>query len=221
VRKLSGGQRRRLHLLLILLDEPNVLVLDEPSNDLDTEMLAVVEDLLDSWPGTLLVASHDRYLIERVTDQQYALVDGGLRHLPGGVEEYLSLRRDGEPSSGKPARATQAPAGNGQRQSRKLDMAAQRAASKELAAIERRLEKIPLEIAEVNVRIAEHDQRDYLGVAAHMETLSSLESKLSDLETRWLELTEQLEQAAVAASTPASTAASQGASSLQANIKNP
>jgi ATPase subunit of ABC transporter with duplicated ATPase domains len=87
VRKLSGGQKRRLHLLLILLDEPNVLVLDEPSNDLDTEMLAVMEDLLDSWPGTLLVASLDRYLIERVTDQQYALVDGGLRHLPGAVEE--------------------------------------------------------------------------------------------------------------------------------------
>ena len=200
VRKLSGGQRRRLHLLLILLDEPNVLVLDEPSNDLDTEMLAVTEDLLDSWPGTLLVASHDRYLIERVTDQQYALVDGGLRHLPGGVEEYLRLRRHGAALSAKPARATPAPASNGQRQARKLDMAVQRAATKELAAIERRLAKLPLEIADVNVRIAEHDQRDYLGVAAHMETLAGLESELSDLETRWLELTEQLEQAAGAAS---------------------
>jgi ATPase subunit of ABC transporter with duplicated ATPase domains len=213
VRKLSGGQKRRLHLLLILLDEPNVLVLDEPSNDLDTEMLAVMEDLLDSWPGTLLVASHDRYLIERVTDQQYALVDGGLRHLPGGVEEYLSLRRHGAPSSGRPARDTQAPASNGQGQSRKLDMAVRRTATKELAAIERRLAKIPLEIAEVNVRIAEHDQRDYLGVAAHMETLASLESTLSDLETRWLELTEQLEQAA-------GTASERGGS-LRSNIKNP
>jgi ATPase subunit of ABC transporter with duplicated ATPase domains len=213
VRKLSGGQKRRLHLLLILLDEPNVLVLDEPSNDLDTEMLAVMEDLLDSWPGTLLVASHDRYLIERVTDQQYALVDGGLRHLPGGVEEYLSLRRHGAPSPGKPARATRAPASNGQGQSRKLDIAAQRAATRELAAIERRLAKIPLQIAEVNVRIAEHDQRDYQGVAAHMETLASLESKLSDLETRWFELTEQLEQA------PGS--ASERGGSLRTNIKNP
>jgi ATP-binding cassette subfamily F protein uup len=200
VRKLSGGQKRRLHLLLILLDEPNVLVLDEPSNDLDTEMLAVMEDLLDSWPGTLLVASHDRYLVDRVTDQQYALFDGGLRHLPGGVEEYLSLRRPGATSSAKPARATPAPASSGQRQARKLDMAAQRAATRELAAIERRLAKLPLEIADVNVRIAEHDQRDYLGVAAHMETLASLDSTLSDLETRWLELTEQLEQAAGAAS---------------------
>ena len=195
VRLLSGGQKRRLHLLLILLDEPNVLVLDEPSNDLDTEMLAVMEDLLDSWPGTLLVASHDRYLIERVTDQQYALVDGGLRHLPGGVEEYLSLRRHNAASSAKAARATPVLASDGPRQARKLDMAVQRAATRELAAIERRLAKLPLEIAGVNVRIAEHDQRDYLGVAAHMETLATLESTLSDLETRWLELTEQLEQA--------------------------
>jgi ABC-type multidrug transport system ATPase subunit len=217
VRKLSGGQRRRLHLLLILLDEPNVLVLDEPSNDLDTEMLAVMEDLLDSWPGTLLVASHDRYLVERVTDQQYALVDGGLRHLSGGVEEYLSLRRPGPPSLGTPGRATRAPASNGQRQSRKLEMAAQRAATKELAAIERRLAKIPLDVAGVNVRIAEHDQRDYLGVAAHLEMLASLESELSDLETRWLELTEELEQAA--GQLP--TAAAQESGSLRGNIKNP
>ena len=70
VRDLSGGQQRRLQLLLILLDQPNVLILDEPTNDLDTDMLAAIEDLLDSWPGTLLVVSHDRYLIERVTDQQ-------------------------------------------------------------------------------------------------------------------------------------------------------
>ncbi len=212
-RLLSGGQKRRLHLLLILLDEPNVLVMDEPSNDLDTEMLAVMEDLLDSWPGTLLVASHDRYLVERVTDQQYALVDGGLRHLPGGVEEYLTLGRHGMPSSGKPARATQIPVRNGQGASRKLDIAAQRAATRELAAIERRLAKLPLEIAEVNVRIAEHDQRDYMGVAAHMETLADLGSKLSDLETRWLELTEQLEAG--------TGAASPSGSSLRGNIKNP
>ena len=92
VKDLSGGQRRRLQLLLVLLSEPNVMVLDEPSNDVDTDMLAAMEDLLDSWPGTLIVVSHDRYLLERVTDQQYALVDGHLRHLPGGVDEYLALR---------------------------------------------------------------------------------------------------------------------------------
>lgn len=88
---LSGGQKRRLALMLILLDEPNVLVLDEPGNDLDTDMLAVVEELLDGWPGTLLLVTHDRYLMERVTDYQFALLNGKLRHLPGGVEEYLSL----------------------------------------------------------------------------------------------------------------------------------
>src|SRR5690606_41982622 len=86
VRDLSGGQKRRLQLLLILLDEPNVLILDEPTNDMDTDMLAAIEDLLDTWPGTLVVVSHDRYLIERVTDQQYAVLGGHLRHLPGGVE---------------------------------------------------------------------------------------------------------------------------------------
>jgi len=196
VRRLSGGQKRRLHLLLILLEEPNVLVLDEPSNDLDTEMLAVMEDLLDSWPGTLLVASHDRYLIERVTDQQYALIDGRLRHLPGGVEEYLTLRREGTQAEGRAARASQQTAtSSGRGATRRQEVAAQRAAVKELAAIERRLAKIPQEIDEVNARIAEHDQRDYMGVAAHIDALNSLESKLSDLETRWLELTEQLEGA--------------------------
>jgi ABC-type multidrug transport system ATPase subunit len=194
VRQLSGGQKRRLHLLLILLEEPNVLVLDEPSNDLDTEMLAVMEDLLDSWPGTLLVASHDRYLIERVTDHQYALIDGGLRHLPGGVEEYLALRRERREPPGRAAGALQRTApGTGRGATRKQDMATQRAAMKELAAVERKLATIPAEIDRVNVRIAEHDQRDYMGVAAHLEALNSLESKLSDLETRWLELTEQLE----------------------------
>ena len=81
--------------MLILLDEPNVLILDEPSNDLDTDMLAAMEDLLDTWPGTLLVVSHDRYLMERVTDQQYAVIDGSFRHLPGGVDEYLALSAAG------------------------------------------------------------------------------------------------------------------------------
>ena len=106
VRDLSGGQQRRLQLLLILLDQPNVLILDEPTNDLDTDMLAVIEDLLDSWPGTLIVVSHDRYFIERVTDQQYAILGGRLRHLPGGVDEYLRLRSQAHaaaaPGDGRP-----------------------------------------------------------------------------------------------------------------------
>ena len=91
---LSGGQKRRLALMLILLDEPNVLILDEPGNDLDIDMLAAVEDLLDGWPGTLLLVTHDRYLMERVTDHQFALIDGKVRHLPRGVEEYLELTEE-------------------------------------------------------------------------------------------------------------------------------
>lgn len=92
IKDLSGGQQRRLQFLLILLEQPNVLILDEPTNDLDTDMLAAMEDLLDSWPGTLIVVSHDRYFLERVTDQQYGILGGRLRHLPGGVDEYLRLR---------------------------------------------------------------------------------------------------------------------------------
>ena len=94
IRDLSGGQKRRMQLLLILLDEPNVLIMDEPGNDLDTDMLAVMEDLLDTWPGTLIVVSHDRYLLERVTDQQFALIGGKVRHLPGGVDDYLRMVDD-------------------------------------------------------------------------------------------------------------------------------
>ncbi len=86
--------------MLILLDEPNVLILDEPTNDLDTDMLAAMEDLLDTWPGTLLVVSHDRYLLERVTDQQYAVLGGHLRHLPGGVDEYMRCGRPGPCTDG-------------------------------------------------------------------------------------------------------------------------
>src|SRR6202044_2046804 len=91
VSELSGGQRRRLQLMLTLLAEPNVLLLDEPTNDVDTDMLAATEDLLDSWPGTLIVVSHDRYFPEPFTDQQYAILNGRLRHLPGGIDEYLRL----------------------------------------------------------------------------------------------------------------------------------
>src|SRR5688572_836589 len=107
VKNLSGGQKRRLQLLLILLAEPNVLILDEPTNDLDTDMLAAIEDLLDSWPGTLLVVSHDRYLIERVTDRQFAILDGHLRDLPRGVDQYLELRKA---SAGAAVAPTGAPA---------------------------------------------------------------------------------------------------------------
>ena len=134
VKDLSGGQKRRLQLLLILLEEPNVLVLDEPSNDLDTDMLAAMEDLLDTWPGTLLVVSHDRYLLERVTDQQYAVLDGRFRHLPGGVDEYLRLA-DGsalQTSESNPMAASASSQGSS------LSGAESRAMQKEVGSIERR-----------------------------------------------------------------------------------
>ncbi len=184
VGKLSGGQKRRLQLLLILLNEPNVLVLDEPSNDLDTEMLAAMEDLLDSWPGTLLVVSHDRYLMERVTDQQYAILDGRLVHMPGGVDQYLQVRR------GLPATPPPSP---GKPQPRKLDIQATREARKEVASIERKLAKLPARIAGVNNQIATHDQADYLGLQVHVDDLKALQAQQSELETRWLELTDQLD----------------------------
>lgn len=94
VNTLSGGQKRRLQLMLILLDSPNVLILDEPSNDLDTDMLVAVENVLDTWPGTLILVSHDRYLMERVTDDQFALIGGKVIHVPRGVDEYLELLSD-------------------------------------------------------------------------------------------------------------------------------
>lgn len=211
VRDLSGGQQRRLQFLLLLLGEPNVLLLDEPSNDLDTDMLAVIEDLLDTWPGTLIVVSHDRYFLERVTDQQYAVIGGRLRHLPGGVDEYLGLAEASAPAPAPRVSATRvpatrvpatpqarsspaaAPASNPDRQARREEVAAVRAATKELAAVERRLAKLPAEIAEVNRRLAEHDPSDYAGLLPLLESLRSLTGQQSDLETRWLELHELIE----------------------------
>ncbi|HLV05014.1 ABC-F family ATP-binding cassette domain-containing protein [uncultured Georgenia sp.] len=183
VGELSGGQKRRLQLLLILLAEPNVLILDEPTNDVDTDMLAAMEDLLDSWPGTLIVVSHDRYLLERVTDQQYAIIDGRLRHVPGGVEEYLALRR------GRAA----APAAPAAPESREQPRGAEvHAARKELAATERRLDRLSAQVADVHERMAAHDPSDYEGLAALTEELRTLEGQVAEFEERWLELSEQV-----------------------------
>ncbi|MEN2737050.1 ABC-F family ATP-binding cassette domain-containing protein [Microbacterium sp. X-17] len=188
VKDLSGGQKRRLQLLLILLDEPNVLILDEPTNDLDTDMLAAMEDLLDGWPGTLLVVSHDRYLVERVTDQQYAVLDGAFRHLPGGVDEYLRLRREREAAPAVPA-VSASPSASAPT----LSGAALRTAEKELASIDRRLTKLAGQVAAHHESIARHDQSDYVGLGRLTEELRALEGEIADQETRWLELSEQLE----------------------------
>ncbi|HLS49420.1 MAG TPA: ABC-F family ATP-binding cassette domain-containing protein, partial [Actinomycetaceae bacterium] len=160
VADLSGGQRRRLQLLLVLLQEPNVLILDEPSNDVDTDMLAAMEDLLDSWPGTLIVVSHDRYLLERVTDQQYAILDGTLRHVPGGVAEYLQLQqqRAQEPTAAEPdTREAPGP---------ELSGAQRHASQKELAALERRLDKLDEQTKALHRDMADHDPSDYEGLQA-------------------------------------------------------
>ncbi|MEL4317720.1 ABC-F family ATP-binding cassette domain-containing protein [Leifsonia sp. YIM 134122] len=197
IKDLSGGQKRRLQLLLILLDEPNVLILDEPTNDLDTDMLAAIEDLLDSWPGTLLVVSHDRYLIERVTDQQYAVMDGHFRHLPRGVEQYLELRRGVTDASAdaarKPAASGAASGASSKPGKPALGGADKRNAEKELSSLDRRLKKYQGEIAAAHEKLAVHDQSDYAGLGAITSELQKLESTVADLEVRWLEVSELLE----------------------------
>ncbi|TXK19486.1 ABC-F family ATP-binding cassette domain-containing protein [Homoserinibacter sp. GY 40078] len=196
VKDLSGGQKRRLQLLLILLDEPNVLILDEPTNDLDTDMLAAMEDLLDSWPGTLLVVSHDRYLLERVTDQQYAVLGGHFRHLPGGVDEYLSLRSQFLSFQAVPERPKVTPqrADGGTAQPPALGGAERRAAEKELAAIERRMAKLAEAVAEQHAAFAAADQSDYAQLQRLQAALAALEAESAELDERWLEVGELLER---------------------------
>ncbi|MEV0866866.1 ABC-F family ATP-binding cassette domain-containing protein [Brachybacterium paraconglomeratum] len=212
VKALSGGQQRRLDLLLTLLEEPNVLVLDEPTNDMDTDVLAAMEDLLDTWPGPLLVVSHDRYLLERITDTQYAVLDGGVRHVPGGVEQYLELRAASEEaatggtsggtgsgggsaagsgsgaggagSSGAGGSASGAPA---------LSGAEAHAAQKELGAIERRMKKLEKQTESLHAKLAGHDQSDYQGLQEITAQLQEVERENEELEERWLELSEQLD----------------------------
>jgi len=193
VKDLSGGQRRRLQLLLILLDQPNVLILDEPTNDLDTDMLAALEDLLDSWAGTLIVVSHDRYFVERVTDQQYAIFDGRLRHLPGGVDEYLRLRAARPASTGAVA-ATRADGAveTGVAATDGLSGAELRTAQKELTAIERRLARLDAQIKSRRTALADHDQADYLGINKEMAAIGVLEREVEELEEQWLELSDRL-----------------------------
>lgn len=195
VKDLSGGQKRRLQLMLILLDEPNVLILDEPSNDLDTDMLAAMEDLLDTWPGTLLVVSHDRYLMERVTDQQYAVIDGSFRHLPGGVDEYLALSAAGAGGSAAgsaQARAASSAQASAEPDTPKVSGAELRAAQKESGAIERRLTKLTAEQEKLSEQMSAHDASDYAGLAALGEQQQALQDEIDELEMRWLELSELL-----------------------------
>lgn len=218
IKDLSGGQKRRMQLLLILLDEPNVLIMDEPGNDLDTDMLAVMEDLLDTWPGTLIVVSHDRYLLERVTDQQFALIGGKIRHLPGGVQDYLDMTeaikngkdpfadektgKAGKASKGGNAAASASVVGDSSSVSAdgdsttfapKLTGKAFHEASKRVAAIERKLAKLEEQKADLEAQMAAHDPSDYEGLGKLNEQLQSVTDESESLEMEWMELSEQLE----------------------------
>jgi ABC transport system ATP-binding/permease protein len=194
VRDLSGGQQRRLQLLLILLEQPNVLILDEPTNDMDTDMLAVIEDLLDSWPGTLIAVSHDRYFLERVTDQQYAIFDGRLRHLPGGIDEYLRLRARAMEAGGSSALrsaspvSVSVPAGDGFTPG----SAAERAAKKELDRLDRQIARAGEREAKLHAELAAN-ATNYAKLTELGAQLAAAEAEKSDLEERWLEVASSLE----------------------------
>jgi ATP-binding cassette subfamily F protein uup len=193
VRDLSGGERRRLQLMRLLMDEPNVLLLDEPTNDLDIDTLTALEDLLDGWPGTLVVVSHDRYFVERVCDNVYALMgDGAIRHLPGGIEQYLQLRHasEAEVPNGvaadigvepTPAAVTQPPSG-----------AVVRAARKEVARLERALDKLTAREAELREAMTAA-ATDHGRLGELDAELRGLQDERDVLEAAWLEASERLE----------------------------
>ena len=211
---LSGGQKRRLALMLILLDEPNVLILDEPGNDLDTDMLAAVESLLDGWPGTLLLVTHDRYLMERVTDHQFALIDGKVRHLPGGVDEYLKLAEEADREAaksagggrgndsgvgsvggdlGRPSLATSSNPGNAAASCAPvLSGGEQRALRKLMTSNEKKIETLKGKIEKKQLEMAAADQSDYLVLTAMQEEIADFETQMEALELEWFEAAEKL-----------------------------
>jgi ATP-binding cassette subfamily F protein uup len=175
---LSGGERRRLQLLRLLMRGPNLLVLDEPTNDLDVDTLAEVEDVLDGWAGTLVVVSHDRWFLERVCDVLWAVPgDGSLRHLPGGVDDYLALRHAATTAAGPARTPTPAKGGAG----------VARDARKQLQRIERRLEKLSSEERRLHDQMAAQ-ATDYERVAALDAELRALTAERAALEDEWLEV---------------------------------
>lgn len=209
IRDLSGGQKRRMQLLLILLGEPNVLIMDEPGNDLDTDMLAVMEDLLDTWPGTLIVVSHDRYLLERVTDQQFALVGGTVRHLPGGVDDYMRIieqtqaamqheSNGGSASSGTDNDGTgnDRPGNDGDDDGGDDDKLTGKAfhdATKRVSAIERRLDKLEEHKTSIEAKMADHNPSDFVGLGKLNARLTDVNKESESLEAEWMDLSEQIE----------------------------
>ncbi|MEA2312637.1 MAG: transport system ATP-binding/permease protein, partial [Solirubrobacteraceae bacterium] len=185
VRDLSGGERRRLQLMRLLMGEPNVLLLDEPTNDLDIDTLTALEDLLDGWPGTLVVVSHDRYFVERVTDDVYALEGGaGVRHLPGGIEQYLAEHHAAAeaPAPAAPARdGAAAPPG-----------AVLRAARKEVARLERALERLGERESALHEEMAA-SASDHVRLRELQSELETVAAERDSAEAAWLETAETLE----------------------------
>lgn len=200
---LSGGQKRRLQLMLILLDAPNVLILDEPSNDLDTDMLVAMENVLDTWPGTLVIVSHDRYLMERVTDQQYALIDGVLRHVPRGVDEYLELldetkrnREQGKEHSRKGQASACSASQKAQAKQSEFRLSGGEAhqARKQIKSLERKMHTLEGKIEKAKQEQLEVDPSDYVQLGAIQETIQNLKEEKEALEEEWLELSELLDE---------------------------
>jgi ATP-binding cassette subfamily F protein uup len=184
VKDLSGGERRRLQLMRLLMDEPNVLLLDEPTNDLDIDTLTALEDLLDGWPGTLVVVSHDRYFVERVCDDVYALMgDGAIRHLPGGIDQYLELRHAAEEAAAPATTSAPSPSPSG---------AVVRAARKEVARLERALDKLTAREADLHEQMAAA-ATDHGRLRALDTELRALATEREALEAAWLEGSEALE----------------------------
>ncbi|WP_201732835.1 ABC-F family ATP-binding cassette domain-containing protein [Acidithrix sp. C25] len=180
----SGGQRRRLQLLLTLLGEPNVLVLDEPTNDMDVDMLAAIEDLLDTWPGTLFVVSHDRYLIERVTDMQYGLINGQFVHLVRGVDQFLELLGDRNSDIGTIDEQSTKPKNNDLREDRK----AKKEAAREISNLEKKMKRLSQEIKVLVDKMAAHDFGDYRGLAELDAKMKAASAQLGEAEEAWLNL---------------------------------
>ncbi|MEV4479438.1 ABC-F family ATP-binding cassette domain-containing protein [Micromonospora coxensis] len=187
VSDLSGGERRRLQMLRLLAGEPNVLLFDEPTNDLDTDTLASLEDLLDSWPGTIVVASHDRYLIERVTDVAYGMFgDGRLVHLPGGIDEYLARAAGADaPAKADTGSAPAPTATTG------MSAAEARQARKELTRLERQIGKLEQKEATLLDQLAAH-ATDYGKVAELDAQLKEVRAERERTEETWLTLADEI-----------------------------